>query len=95
MQRQYPHTPSRPIYTMGGYSTAQLMYNIGVSQLFAKNPVQAFDFLLQAVQVFHLNPRLWLRMAECCIMTHKEVSIVKSKIVIYHLERRCGILLII
>ena len=36
-------------------------------------PVAAFDCLVEAVQVFRTNPRLWLRLAECCIMTNREV----------------------
>lgn len=34
-------------------------------------PTEAFDCLTLAVQVYHMNPRLWLRLAECCIMVHK------------------------
>lgn len=67
-------SPSKSLFTLRGNNIAQLMYNIGISQLFANRPTQAFDFLLQAVQVYHLNPRLWLRMAECAIRTYKEVN---------------------
>jgi hypothetical protein len=50
------------------------MYNLGVSLLHAGRPIQAFDCLTEAVQVYHMNPRLWLRLAECCVMAHKAVS---------------------
>lgn len=50
------------------------MFNMGISLLHARKPEEAFDCLIEAVQTYHMNPRLWLRLAECCIMTHKTVS---------------------
>lgn len=50
------------------------MFNMGISLLHARKPEEAFDCLIEAVQTYHMNPRLWLRLAECCIMTHKSVS---------------------
>lgn len=50
------------------------MFNLGISLLHARKPEEAFDCLIEAVQTYHMNPRLWLRLAECCIMTHKKVS---------------------
>jgi hypothetical protein len=64
----------RPLYTLGSSKSYELMYNLGVSLLHAGRPVQAFDCLIEAVQVYHMNPRLWLRLAECCVMAHKAVS---------------------
>ncbi|GFG36368.1 hypothetical protein Cfor_01996 [Coptotermes formosanus] len=61
----------RPLYTLGSSKSYELMYNLGVSLLHAGRPVQAFDCLIEAVQVYHMNPRLWLRLAECCVMAHK------------------------
>lgn len=49
------------------------MFNMGISLLHARKPEEAFDCLIEAVQTYHMNPRLWLRLAECCIMTHKKV----------------------
>jgi len=64
----------RPLYTLGSNKSYELMYNLGVSLLHAGRPIQAFDCLTEAVQVYHMNPRLWLRLAECCVMAHKAVS---------------------
>ncbi|XP_067004724.1 CCR4-NOT transcription complex subunit 10 [Anabrus simplex] len=61
----------RPLYTLGSNKNYELMYNLGVCLLHAGKPIQAFDCLTEAVQVYHMNPRLWLRLAECCIMAHK------------------------
>ena len=35
-------------------------------------PSRAFEFLLDVVQAYPNNPRLWLRLAECCIFVHKK-----------------------
>ena len=42
----------------------------------------AFDCLIQTVQNYQVNPRLWLRLAECCIMANKAVS--KQSLLSYH-----------
>jgi len=51
-----------------------LLHNLGVLQLHSKRPASAFECFVECVQVFHRNPRLWLRLAECCIMHHKETN---------------------
>ncbi|KAJ9588355.1 hypothetical protein L9F63_018281 [Diploptera punctata] len=61
----------RPLFTLGSNKNYELMYNLGVTLLHAGRPIQAFDCLTEAVQVYHMNPRLWLRLAECCVMAHK------------------------
>ncbi|XP_021933283.1 CCR4-NOT transcription complex subunit 10 isoform X3 [Zootermopsis nevadensis] len=61
----------RPLYTLGSNKSYELMYNLGVTLLHARCPIKAFDCLTEAVQVYHMNPRLWLRLAECCVMAHK------------------------
>jgi CCR4-NOT transcription complex subunit 10 len=50
----------------------ELTYNLGVQTLHTGQPQAAFDYLLEVVQVYHANPRLWLRLAECCIMCHRQ-----------------------
>ncbi|CAH2006426.1 unnamed protein product [Acanthoscelides obtectus] len=57
---------------LGGSRYHELMYNLGISLLHAHKPVQAFDCLIVAVRRYHRNSRLWMRIAECCIMVHKE-----------------------
>ncbi|XP_049815673.1 CCR4-NOT transcription complex subunit 10 [Schistocerca nitens] len=61
----------RPLFTLGSSRFYELKYNLGICLLHAGKAVQAFDCLIDAVQVYHMNPRLWLRLAECCIMAHK------------------------
>lgn len=51
-----------------------LLYNLGLQQLCAGHPLSAFDSLLEVVQVYHANPRLWLRLAEACIAAHNTVG---------------------
>ena len=50
-----------------------LLYNLGLLQLYGGHPLAAFDSLLEVVQVYHTNPRLWLRLAEACITAHANV----------------------
>lgn len=63
----------RPIYTIGANYRYELLYNLGIQLLYAKKPEQAFDCLIEVVQVYQNNPRLWLRLAECCIQYHQNV----------------------
>lgn len=49
----------------------QLLYNFGLQNLYAGNYPSAFDCLIEAVRFYSTNPRLWLRIAECCVYQHK------------------------
>lgn len=51
----------------------ELLYNCGIQLLHVGRPLAAFECLMEAVQVYHSNPRLWLRLAECCIAANKGV----------------------
>ena len=53
----------------------ELLYNIGVTLLYCNQPHLAFDCLLNVVQAYPFNPRLWLRLAECCTQVYKQVDI--------------------
>ena len=64
----------RPLHVLGVNCRHILLYNLGLQQLFLGKPLLAFESLLEAVQVYHSNPRLWLRLAEACIATHCVVS---------------------
>lgn len=66
---------SQSLYTLGGNKHYELMYSLGVSLLHAGQASKAFDCFTEAAQRLHNNPKLWLRMAECCIYNHKYVSI--------------------
>ncbi|XP_029640500.1 CCR4-NOT transcription complex subunit 10 [Octopus sinensis] len=61
-----------PLQTVGMSRHHELLYNMGVQLLHCGMPQAAFDCLIQAVQVYQINPRLWLRLAECCIMNYRE-----------------------
>lgn len=60
------------LYSIGGSKYHELMYNLGVSLLYAGRAAQAFECLIVCVRRYHRNSRLWLRIAECCIKVHKE-----------------------
>ncbi|XP_043219296.1 CCR4-NOT transcription complex subunit 10-like [Amphibalanus amphitrite] len=61
-----------PVHAIGGSRHYELVYNAGIAFLHAGRPKQAFDCLTEAIQVYHTNPRLWLRLAECCILAHRQ-----------------------
>lgn len=65
---------SQPLYTLGGNKHYELLYNWGVSLLHAGHVSKAFDRFTEAAQRLHNNPKVWLRMAECCICSYKCVS---------------------
>lgn len=64
----------RPLAVLGMNCRHILLYNLGLLQLYGGHPSAAFDSLLEVVQVYHTNPRLWLRLAESCIAAHALVS---------------------
>ena len=63
----------RPLAVLGVNCRHMLLYNLGLQQLYAGHPMAAFDSLLEVVQVYHTNPRLWLRLSEACIAAHTQV----------------------
>lgn len=54
-----------------GNSQNEILYNMGISLLFGKQPIAAFKCLYKVADVYNQNARLWLRLAECCIMCHQ------------------------
>ncbi|XP_032225429.2 CCR4-NOT transcription complex subunit 10 isoform X2 [Nematostella vectensis] len=58
----------RPLATLRLGQRHEIVYNLGIQLLFSGRPRSAFDCLIQVVQTYHTNPRLWLRLAECCIV---------------------------
>lgn len=62
----------RPLQILTINKRAEIMFNVGVSLLFAGRPSSAFECLIQAQNVYQSNPRYWLRMAECCIAAHQK-----------------------
>ncbi|XP_067652107.1 CCR4-NOT transcription complex subunit 10-like isoform X1 [Haliotis asinina] len=63
---------NRPLHTRGMSRHYELLYNMGIQLLHCGRPQAAFDCLIEAVQVYQVNPRLWLRLAECCIQANRE-----------------------
>jgi CCR4-NOT transcription complex subunit 10 len=47
---------------------------MGITLLFNKQPVNAFECLYKLTDVYNHNPRLWLRLAECCIMCYRHLT---------------------
>ena len=62
---------SRPLCTLSLNCRYHLLYNLGVQMLHDGRPLVAFECLIESVQVYQSNPRLWLRLAECCIMAYQ------------------------
>lgn len=66
------HGNQLPLHCLGATKRAEILYNLGIALLYLQRPKDAFDCLLVPLNVFHKNPRLWLRLAEACIMVHKQ-----------------------
>lgn len=64
----------RPLAVLGVNCRHILLYNLGIQQLFSSAPLAAFDSLLEVVQVYHANPRLWLRLAEASVAAYTKSS---------------------
>lgn len=48
-----------------------MLYNLGVSLLFNKQAFEAFECLHQVAEVYTQNARVWLRLAEACLMCYR------------------------
>ncbi|XP_030061873.1 CCR4-NOT transcription complex subunit 10 isoform X1 [Microcaecilia unicolor] len=69
----------RPMCTLLTNKRYELLHNCGIQLLHVGRPLAAFECLIEAVQVYHSNPRLWLRLAECCIAANKGTSEQETK----------------
>ena len=49
----------------------EILYNLGIQLLFKHQPLAAFECLIEVIHVYSNNIRLWLRLAECCIMVYR------------------------
>lgn len=49
----------------------EILYNLGIQLLFKHQPLAAFECLIDVIAVYSTNVRLWLRLAECCIMIYR------------------------
>mmetsp|Transcript_36207 Transcript_36207/g.84912 ORF Transcript_36207/g.84912 Transcript_36207/m.84912 type:complete len:1060 (-) Transcript_36207:106-3285(-) len=48
----------------------EIVYNTGLQLLMSQHPLDAFKCFQQCIPAFRTWPRLWLRLAECCIDLH-------------------------
>ena len=64
----------RQLQTLSVNRHHMLLYNMGVELLHCGHPTAAFDCLIETMNLYHVSPRLWLRLAECCIQVHRNVS---------------------
>ncbi|XP_071957629.1 CCR4-NOT transcription complex subunit 10-like [Antedon mediterranea] len=68
----------RPMKTLGLNCHSELLFNIGIQLLHSGHPLSAFDCLVEAVQIFPCNAKLWLRIAECCILADKQAEVKRN-----------------
>lgn len=61
------------ILNIGASKKPELMYNLGIAMLHLQRPKEAFECFLVPLKVYQNNPRLWLRVAEACIMLQEKV----------------------
>lgn len=61
-----------PLYCVGATKRTEILYNLGLSLLHLERPKHAFECFLVPLQSYQNNPRLWLRLAESCIMVHRQ-----------------------
>ena len=55
------------LHTVSAMRTYELHFNMGVHLLAAKMPEKAFEEFFNAVQFYYDNPKLWLKLSECCV----------------------------
>jgi CCR4-NOT transcription complex subunit 10 len=67
-----------PLFAVGATRRSDILYNLGIGLLYLQRPKEAFECLLITLNKHHNNARLWLRLAEACIMVHNQVG--KTKI---------------
>ncbi|VDD76339.1 unnamed protein product [Mesocestoides corti] len=77
-----------PLQQLGVSQHHALLHNAGVQFLFTQRPESAFNALLSVVRVYPRNPRLWLRLAECCVRVQRPDTLSDWKV-----EARAGCLI--
>merc|ERR1719362_2317942 len=53
---------------------AETAYNAGLQMLMSERPLLAFKCFEQCTPVLRTWPRLWMRIAECCIQLHQQAA---------------------
>lgn len=54
------------------HALCEVVYNAGLQLLLMGRPSQAFRCFENASLIFYNRPRVWLRLAECCVQHHRE-----------------------
>lgn len=67
-------TGGMPVQCLGATKRPEILYNLGVAMLHLQRPHEAFECLLVPLNYYHSNPRIWLRLAEACIMVHSQTG---------------------
>lgn len=62
---------SRSLHLLSLSTRHQLIYNLGMQCMQGQNFQDAFNCFVEVLRSYYSNPRLWLRIAECCIQIHK------------------------
>ena len=60
------------LYSVSALKNFELHYNLGMQLLTAEMPDQAFESFFNAVQLYYCNPKLWFRLAQCCIVKYRK-----------------------
>lgn len=63
-----------PLHCIGALRRPEILYNLGIAMLHLQRPQDAFECFMVPIRIYQNNPKLWLRLAEACIMAHKQVS---------------------
>lgn len=66
------HGVLMPLHCLGATKRQDILYNLGIALLYLQRPKDAFECLLIPLNIYHKNPKLWLRLAEACIMVQKQ-----------------------
>jgi len=87
----------KPLHVISKNRKLKIMYNYGVTLLHHGFSSHAFDFLIQAAHIYSENPKLWLRLAECCIQKctgcgkdESKASSKKSPTLMYNTHQEIG-----
>ena len=64
-------TTLKSLIDIGTSKYYELSYNLGLTLFKNGDFVNAYEYLILAVQRFHRNPMLWFRIAECCVQVYK------------------------
>ncbi|KAM7360245.1 CCR4-NOT transcription complex subunit 10 isoform 2-T2 [Cochliomyia hominivorax] len=59
--------------------SCEILYNLGIAMLHLRRPEEAFQCFLVPLKIYHINPRLWFRIAEACIMAHEAKRLLAEK----------------